>query len=140
MVPINQVAVVYPKLYHNWSSRLGITAPDVTGPMSASSLQISPVGNEGTLVIAVDGTKPSSQVELTIVTWNEVGDMTGVTTLGVNLSGWLTTKQGTYIGCQACSRYNPGFLAIDVSLAAGYTILVQSMTRRNTINLRWKLI
>ena len=73
MTPANEVAVVYPKLYHNWSSRLGITAPDVTGPMRGSGLQVTPVGNEGTLIIAVDGTRASSHVELTIVTWDEVG-------------------------------------------------------------------
>ena len=37
MQPASEVAVVYPKLYHNWSSRLGITTPDVVAPMSCTS-------------------------------------------------------------------------------------------------------
>jgi len=140
MQTANEVAVVYPKLYHNWSSRLGITTPDVVAPMSCASLAISPIGNEGTLVIVVDGAKPSSMVELAIVTWDEGGNPTGVSVLNIHLSGWLKGKNGNFIGCHASPTYQPGFLAIDVSLAAGYTILVQSITGgKNTINLRWKL-
>ena len=135
---LEQVCVGYPKTAYTWTDRMGVTAPDVTGSLVATGLAITPVGNAGTLVIAADGTTGSTSVGLAIVTWDERNNPIGVTSLSVILSGWLQTAAKTFVGANAGTTYAPGFLAVDVSNAAGYTVLVQSI-QQGTINLHWKL-
>ena len=133
------VCQIFPKDWYTWTDRLLITTPDVTGPLSTSALP-TPIScaDAGMLVIAADGTTASANIGITVVLWDERGNPIGGCTNQITLSGWLTNAAGNYPGINGLGTYPPGFLQIDVSNAAAFNILVQSITG-GTINLHWKL-
>ena len=93
----------------------------------------------GTLVITADGTAQSMTIGIAVVLWDERGNPISVTSLAITLSGWCKNAGGNYIGANGGTTYAPGFLAVDVSLAAGYTVLVQSIIPSGSVNLHTKL-
>ena len=57
----------------------------------------------------------------------------------LTLSGWCQNAAGNYIAANGYGVTPPGFLAVDVSHAAGYTVLVQSILPSGSVNLHTKL-
>ena len=133
------VYVVYPKTTYSWTDRIGITAPDVTGPLSATGLVITPTFQAGTVAISADGTKGSASIGIAVVLWDERGNPISVSSGTINLSGWCKNAAGNFIAANGFGVTPPGFLALDVSLASGYTVLVQSITPSGIVNLHTKL-
>ena len=78
-------------------------------------------------------------IGIAVVLWDERGNPISVTSLAITLSGWCKNAGGNYIGANGGTTYAPGFLAVDVSLAAGYTVLVQSIIPSGSVNLHTKL-
>jgi len=134
-----QVCVGYPKLAYCWTDRTGITAPDVTGPLSTTRLVITGTAQAGTLVITADGTAMSASIGIAVVLWDERGNPISVNSGMLTLSGWCKNAAGNYIAANGYGVTPPGFLAVDVSLAAGYTVLVQSIIPSGSVNLHTKL-
>ncbi len=135
----SQVNVVYPKTGYAWTDRTGITVPDVTGPMSTTSLVVTGASQAGTLIVTADGTASSMAIGIAVVLWDERSDPLSVISGMINLSGWLKNAAGHYIPTNGAGGMAPGFLAIDISLAAGYTVLVQSILPAGTVNLHTRL-
>ncbi len=133
-----QVCVGYPKLDFSWTDRTGITTPDVTGPLSTTGLVITGTAQAGTLVITADGTAMSMAIGIAVVLWDERGNPISVNSGMLTLSGWCKNAAGNYITANGYGTA-PGFLAVDVSLAAGYTVLVQSIIPSGSVNLHTKL-
>jgi|SRR5208282_912657 len=132
------VYVVYPKTTYAWVDRTGITVPDVTGSRLTTGLVITGTGQSGTLVVTADGTASSMTIGIAIVLWDERNDPISVVSGTIILSGWLKNPAGNYITANGYG-ITPGFLAVDVSFAAGYTVLVQSINPSGTVNLHSKL-
>jgi len=137
--PSQNVGQVYPKTWYAWTDRTGITNPDVTGPYQLANLTPVSTADAGTLVITADGTAQSMTIGIAVVLWDERGNPISVTSLAISLSGWCKNAGGNYIGANGGTTYAPGFLAVDVSLAAGYTVLVQSIMPSGSVNLHTKL-
>ena len=80
-------------------------------------------------------------IGIAVVLWDELrGNPISVTSLAITLSGWCKNAGGNYTGANGGTTYAPGFLAVDVSLAAGYTVLVQSIIpSAGSVNLHTKL-
>jgi len=134
-----QVCVTYPKTAFSWTDRTGITTPDVTGPLSTTGLVITGTAQAGTLVITADGTAMSASIGIAVVLWDERGNPISVNSGMLTLSGWCKNAAGNYIAANGYGVTPPGFLAVDVSLAAGYTVLVQSIIPSGSVNLHTKL-
>ena len=134
-----QVCVGYPKLDFSWTDRTGITTPDVTGPLLTTGLAITGTANAGTLVVTADGTAMSMAIGIAVVLWDERGNPISVSSGMLTLSGWCKNAAGNYIAANGYGVTPPGFLAIDASLAAGYTVLVQSIIPSGSVNLHTKL-
>ena len=136
---LEQVCVVYPKTAYTWTDRMGVKVPDVTGPLLTTGLAITGTANAGTLVVAADGTAMSMSIGVAVVLWDERGNPISVNSGTIMLSGWCKNAAGNYIAANGYGVTPPGFLAIDVSLAAGYTVLVQSIIPSGSVNLHTKL-
>jgi len=137
--PSENVAQVYPKTWYTWTDRTGITVPDISGPYSLANLTPCPAADAGTLVITADGTVGSSTIGIAVVLWDERGNPISVNSGMLTLSGWCKNAAGNYIAANGYAATPPGFLAVDVSLAAGYTVLVQSLIPSGTVNVHTKL-
>jgi len=137
--PSQNVGQVYPKTWYAWTDRTGITVPDVTGPLNLGSYIPTPAADSGTLVITADGTTMSMTIGIAVVLWDERGNPISVNSGMLTLSGWCKNAAGNYIAANGYGVTPPGFLAVDVSLAAGYTVLVQSIIPSGTVNLHTKL-
>ena len=133
-----QVCVTYPKTAFSWTDRTRITKPDVTGPLSTTGLVITGTAQAGTLVITADGTAMSASIGIAVVLWDERGNPISVNSGMLTLSGWCKNAAGNYIAANGYGVTPPGFLAVDVSLAAGYTVLVQSIIPSGSVNLHTK--
>ncbi len=133
------VYVTYPKTTYGWTDRTGITTPDMTGTRLSTGLVITGIGTSGTLVVTADGAASDMTVGIAIVLWDERNNPISVISGTITLSGWLKNSSGYYIAANSLGSNPPGFLAVDVSLAAGYTVLVQSILPAGTVNLHWKL-
>jgi hypothetical protein len=133
------VFVVYPKTTYGWTDREGITTPDVTGPISTTGLVITPTFSAGTLVVSADGTPGSTSIGIAVVLWDERGNPISVNSGTIMLSGWCKNAAGNYIAANGYGVNPPGFLAVDVSLSSGFTVLVQSIIPSGTVNLHAKL-
>jgi len=129
-------AVVYPKTNYAWTDRTGITAPDTTDALDTASLTKISAADGGTLVITVDGSVPKAVIGIAVVLWDERGISTSIFNGSVTLSTWAKNAAGYYIA--ANNGEAPGFLTIDISLAASFTILVQSLIPAGNYNLHWK--
>ncbi len=138
--PSQNVGQVYPKTWYAWTDRTGITVPDVTGPLNLGSYIPTPAADSGTLVITADGTAMSMTIGIAVVLWDERGNSISVNSGILTLSGWCKNAGGNYIAANGYGVTPPGFLAVDVSLAAGYTVLVQSIIPSGTVNLHTKLL
>lgn len=136
--PSQNVGQVYPKTWYAWTDRTGITVPDVTGPLNLGSYTPTPAADSGTLVITADGTAMSMAIGIAVVLWDERGNPISVNSGMLTLSGWCKNAAGHYITANGYGTA-PGFLAVDVSLAAGYTVLVQSIIPSGSVNLHYKL-
>jgi hypothetical protein len=136
--PSQNVGQVYPKTWYAWTDRTGITVPDITGTFNLSSCTPVPAADSGTLVITADGTVGSMAIGIAVVLWDERGNPISVNSGMLTLSGWCKNAAGNYITANAYGTA-PGFLAVDVSLAAGYTVLVQSIIPSGSVNLHTKL-
>jgi hypothetical protein len=136
--PSQNVGQVYPKTWYAWTDRTGITVPDITGPFNLSSCTPVPAADSGTLVITADGTAMSMAIGIAVVLWDERGNPISVNSGMLTLSGWCKNAAGNYITANGYGTA-PGFLAVDVSLAAGYTVLVQSIIPSGSVNLHTKL-
>ncbi len=134
-----QVSCVYPKTWYAWTDRTGITKPDVTGPCQLANLTPVSTADAGTLVITADGTVGSMPIGIAVVLWDERTNPISVNSGMLTLSGWCKNAAGNYITANGYGTA-PGFLAVDVSLAAGYTVLVQSIIPSGTVNLHTKLL
>jgi len=130
---------VYPKTWYTWTDRTGITVPDISGPCSLANLTPISTADAGTLAITADGTAPSMTIGIAVVLWDERGNPMSVNSGMFTLSGWAKNASGNYITANGYAITPPGFLAVDVSLAAGYTVLVQSIIPLGTVNLHTKL-
>jgi hypothetical protein len=137
--PSENVAQVYPKTWYTWTDRTGITVPDISGPCSLANLTPISTADAGTLVISADGTLASMTIGVAIVLWDERGNPMSVNSGMLTLSGWAKNASGNYITANGYAATVPGFLAVDVSLAAGYTVLVQSIIPSGSVNLHTKL-
>ncbi len=137
--PGQNVGQVYPKTWYMWTDRMGISAPDISGLYSLASLTQCPAADAGTLVITADGNRGSTNIGIAVVLWDERGNPISVNSGMLTLSGWCKNAAGNYIVANGYGVTPPGFLAVDVSLAAGYTVLVQSLIPSGTVNLHWKL-
>ena len=137
--PSESVGPVYPKTWYTWTDRTGISAPDISGPYSLANLTPCPAADAGTLVITADGTVGSMTIGIAVVLWDERGNPMSVNSGMLTLSGWAKNASGNYITANGYAITPPGFLAVDVSLAAGYTVLVQSIIPLGTVNLHTKL-
>jgi len=133
---IIDTAVVYPKTDYAWTDRTGITVPDVTDPLDTASLTQVSAADAGTLVITADGDVPQSIIGITVVIWDERGYSTSVSTSAITLSTWAKNRAGNYVA--QSNGTAPGFLTVDVSLAASFSVLVQSLIG-GPVNLHWKL-
>ena len=132
------VAQIYPKAWYAWTDRKGITIPDITGPLNVGALYPTLTADAGTLVITADGTVESMTIGIAAVLWDERGNPISVNSGMLTLSGWCKNAAGNYITANGYG-IAPGFLAVDVSLAAGYTVLVQSIIPSGSVNLHTKL-
>jgi hypothetical protein len=135
--PIQQVSEVYPKTSYTWTDRKGVTKPDVTGSYQLSNLTPVSTANAGTLVITADCTTAGAIVGLALVLWDERGNPISVSNGQITASGWATNAAGNYVASQGYSL-NAGYLAFDVSQAAGYSVLVIQISN-GTVNLHSKL-
>ena len=117
----------------------GHKRPDISGPYSLANLTPCPAADAGTLVITADGTVGSMTIGIAVVLWDERGNPMSVNSGMLTLSGWAKNASGYYITANGYAITPPGFLAVDVSLAAGYTVLVQSIIPSGTVNLHTKL-
>ncbi len=133
------VCQLWPKTWYGWTDRNGIATADVTGTLSSSTLTPISISDAGTLVVTVDGNASSASIGITVVLWDERGFVIGGASSTITLSGWLTNASGNFVAFNPYSVSPPGFLQIDVSNAAGFNILVQSLPTSTTINLHWKL-
>ena len=102
-------------------------------------LVITGTAQAGTLVITADGTAMSASIGIAVVLWDERGNPISVNSGMLTLSGWCKNAAGNYIAANGYGVTPPGFLAVDVSLAAGYTVLVQSIIPSGSVNLHTKL-
>ena len=134
---IEEVSCVYPKTVYAWTDRTGITQPDVTGPYQLSSLTPLPTADAGTLVITADCTIAGAIIGLAVVLWDERGNPISISSGNITSSGWATNAAGNYVASTGYS-VNAGYLAVDVSLAAGYSILVMQISG-GIVNLHGKL-
>jgi hypothetical protein len=137
--PSQNVGQVYPKTWYAWTDRTGITVPDVTGPLKLGSYTPTPAADSGTLVITADGTAMSMAIGIAVVLWDERGNPISVNSGMLTLSGWCKNAAGNFIAANGFGVTPPGFLAVDVSLAAAYTVLVQSIIPSGSVNLHTKL-
>ena len=137
--PRSRCRAVYPKTWYAWTDRTGITKPDVTGPASRQLRLVIRTADAGTLVITADGTAMSMTIGIAVVLWDERGNPISVNSGMLTLSGWCKNAAGNYIAANGYGVTPPGFLAVDVSLAAGYTVLVQSIIPSGSVNLHTKL-
>ena len=90
-------------------------------------------------MITADGTAMSASIGIAVVLWDERGNPISVNSGMLTLSGWCKNAAGNYIAANGYGVTPPGFLAVDVSLAAGYTVLVQSIIPSGSVNLHTKL-
>ena len=132
-----QVSCVYPKTWYTWTDRMGIIKPDVTGPYQLVNLTPMPTADAGTLVITADFTTPGAIAGLAVVLWDERGNPISISNGTITASGWATNAAGTYVAASGYS-VGAGYLAIDVSQAAGYNVLVIQISN-GTVNLHTKL-
>ena len=139
IMPYSTVSLVYPKTIHGWTDRTGITTTDFSGPFTLSTLTPISTADAGTLVISADSLIGSMSIGIAIVFWDERNHPIGVTSLTMMTSGWAKNAAGYFVASNPGVSYAPGFLAVDVSYAAGYNVLVQSIIPDTTINLHWKL-
>src|SRR5271166_2577218 len=139
LVPDNsqQVSCVYPKTWYTWTDRTGITKPDVTGPYQLANLTPVSTADSGTLVITADCTTAGAIIGLAVVLWDERGNPISISNGTITASGWATNAAGNYVASQGYSL-NAGYLAFDVSQAAGYNVLVIQISN-GTVNLHTKL-
>ena len=139
LVPDNsqQVSCVYPKTWYAWTDRTGITQPDVTGPCQLANLTPISTADAGTLVITADCTVAGATIGLALVLWDERGNPISISNGSITASGWATNAAGNYIASSGYS-VNAGYLAFDVSQAAGYNVLVIQISG-STVNLHTKL-
>ena len=133
------VCQVFPKDWYTWTNRTGISGPDVTGPLSTTTLTPISTSDAGTLLITADGTVGSTVIGITVVLWDENGNPIGGGTSSITLSGWLINAIGNFQAFNGYGLSPSGFLTVDVSNAAGYNILVQSISPTSSINLHWRL-
>ena len=133
-----QVSQVFPKTWYAWTDRTGITKPDVTGPCQLANLTPISTADAGTLVITADCTVPGATIGLALVLWDERGNPISISNGSITASGWATNAAGNYIASSGYS-VNAGYLAFDVSQAAGYNVLVIQISG-GTVNLHTKLL
>ena len=136
--PSQNVGQVYPKTWYAWTDRTGITVPDITAPYQLTNPTPFSTADAGTLVITADGTAMSQSIGIAVVLWDERDNPISVNSGMLTLSGWCKNAAGNYITANGYGTA-PGFLAVDVSLAAGYTVLVQSIIPSGIVNLHTKL-
>ena len=132
-----QVSCVYPKTWYTWTDRMGITKPDITGPFQLADLTPVSAADAGTLVITADCTTAGAIIGLAVVLWDERGNPISISNGNIMASGWATNAAGTYVASSGYSM-NAGYLAVDVSLAAGYNVLVIQISN-GIMNLHTKL-
>ena len=82
-------------------------------------------------------TTPGAIVGLALVLWDERGNPISISNGTITASGWATNAAGTYIASSGYS-VDAGYLAIDVSQAAGYNVLVIQISD-GIVNLHTKL-
>ncbi len=132
-----QVSCVYPKTWYTWTDRTGISKPDVTGSYSLANLTPIPTADAGTLVVTADCTTAGAIIGLAVVLWDERGNPISISNGTITASGWATNAAGTYVASSGYS-INAGYLAYDVSQAAGYNVLVIQISN-GSVNLHTKL-
>ena len=126
------------KTWYAWTDRTGITNPDVTGPYQLANLTPVSTADAGTLVITADGTASR---------WRSASPSCSGTNAATRSRSTLNDhtqrvvqERGRELHCgEWIWCHSPGFLAVDVSLAAGYTVLVQSIIPSGSVNLHTKL-
>lgn len=133
------VCQLWPKTWYGWTDRTGIATADVSGVLSSSSLTPISTSDAGTLLITADGNVGSTTIGITVVLWDERGFVIGGGTSAITLSGWLTNASGNFVAFNGFAASPSGCLQVDVSNAAGFNILVQSLPTSTIINLHWKL-
>ena len=134
-----QVSLVYPKTDYAWTDRLNITVPDVSGTYSLAGIIPSPTADAGNLVVAIDGNLPSMTIGVAVVYWDERGNPVAVSSANAVLSGWCANAAGNYILANGFGL-PPGFIVANVSMAAGYTVLITSIQPAGgVINLHTRL-
>ena len=140
LVPDNsqQVSCVYPKTWYTWTDRTGITNPDVTGPYQLANLTPVSTADAGTLVITADCTTSDAIIGLAVVLWDERGNPISISNGNITASGWATNAAGNLRRREWIQHERPGYLAVDVCLAAGYNVLVIQISN-GSVNLHTKL-
>ena len=122
----------YPMSQYSWTDRFGITKPDVSGQINLATSPISPtgIGNYTSLTVTADSTLPQT-VGVAVILWDNRGNPISVGSGMITLSGWAKNSSGYFIPANGYSGDTPGFLSVDVSMAAGYTVLLQSTSVPN---------
>ena len=136
-MPQTQVFQYYEKSNWTWGERLGVTTPDITGPMIMPRSWNTYTSSAGTFLVAADSVLPSVNIGIVFVLWDNRGNPLSVIPREIYTSGWAKNAAGNYISQSGGD--GPGFAVIDVSLAAGVTYLVQSIMPKSTVNFHWKL-
>ncbi len=118
-----QISVVYPKTWYTWNDR-AVSAPDFSGTVNLANWQPTPAADAGTLLITADFSVPSAQANINVVYWDERGNPMCVAGFGLMASSFALNPQGNYIAGINCTGSYVPMLTLNVSFAAGYTILV----------------
>ena len=128
----SQAYASYPMSPYPWTDRFGITKPDVLGPTNLTTLSIGPTGtgNYTSLVITADSVIPMV-VGVAVVLWDNRSNPISLGSGMITLSGWGKNAAGYFIPANGYGGDTPGFLSVDVSMAAGYTVLLQSTSVPN---------
>lgn len=124
--------IQYPSSLYSWTDRTGITSPDITGPVDLTTLEVGPTstGSYRSLAVTADCTSPQS-VGIIVVLWDDRGNPISVNSGIITLSSWAQNGLGNFIPSYGYGITPPGFVNIDVSCAAGYTILIGSFSIQN---------
>lgn len=124
--------VLYPMSPYFWNDRIGVTKPDVYGPTNLSTLSIPPTGTGGygNLIVTADSTIEQT-IGIAIVLWDNRGNPISVGSGMITLSSWAKNSLGNLISADRYGISSPGFMSADVSMADGYTVLLQSTSVSN---------
>jgi len=132
-----EVSVVYPKRWYTWNDR-AVSAPDFEGTVNLADWQPTPTADAGTLLITADFSEPSARANINVVYWDERGNPLCVAGFGLMASSFALNAEGNYIAGINCTGSYVPMLTLNVSFAAGYTILVNYLTG-GVMNLHSKL-